>query len=283
MGFWQWPALVANPLCPGHEKGTMQKSKGQIPVRSFKVPTRAFRFLLTFLAALPAVSLLHAQTAEPREAKAQTQASSPDLSGIWNRRGSANTRYLGYAFTKDEPPMTPWALERFKANRPSFGPHGVVDPNDPTYSCFLPGLPRIYVHPPPFEILQMQGRVIMLFEYDSYVRQIWTDGRQHPQNVDPDERLWMGDSIGHWEGDTLVVDTTDFNDKTWLDRAGHPHSEELHVVERIRRIDHDNLRIDLTILDPKAYTQPINSQLNYQLKPDWSIHEHACTDYPKPN
>jgi hypothetical protein len=93
----------------------------------------------------------------------------------------------------------------------------------------------------------------------------------------------MGDSIGHWEGDTLVVDTIDFNDKTWLDRAGHPHSEELHVMERIRRMDHDNLRIDLTIEDPKAYTQPITSQLNYQLKPEWSIHEHACTDYPRPN
>jgi len=178
--------------------------------------------------------------------------------------------------------MTPWAQERFKANRPSFGPHGVTDPNDPTYNCFLPGFPRIYVHPAPFEIVQTPGRVIMMFEYDAFVRQIWTDGRQHPKNVDPSERLWMGDSIGHWEGDTLVVDTTDFNDKTWLDRAGHPHSEELHVMERIRRMDHNNLRIDLTIEDPKAYTQPITSQLDYRLRPDWKINEHACTDYPKP-
>jgi hypothetical protein len=261
----------------------MQKSKGQIPVRSFNVTKLAFRSASLILGVLAAISFLHGQTAEPRETKTQAQAVAPDLSGVWNRRGSAATRYLGYGFTKDELPMTPWALEKFKANKPSFGPHAVVDTNDPTYSCFLPGIPRIYVHPPPFEILQTPGRVMMIFEYDSYVRQVWTDGRQHPKDLYPDERLYMGDSIGHWEGDTLVVDTIDFNDKTWLDRAGHPHSEELHVTERIRRMDHDNLRIDLTIEDPKAYTQPITSQLNYQLKPDWSIHEHACTDYPRPN
>ena len=178
--------------------------------------------------------------------------------------------------------MTPWALEKFKANKPSFGPHSVADTNDPTYDCNLPGIPRIYVHPAPFEIVQTPGRVLMLFEYDAFVRQIWTDGRPHTKDLDPSERLWMGDPIGHWEGDTLVVDTIDFNDKTWLDRAGHPHSEDLHVTERIRRIDHVNLRIDLTIEDPKAYTQPITSQINYQLKPGWSLHEHACTDYPRP-
>jgi hypothetical protein len=244
--------------------------------------TRAFCSLLALLAVLAPVSFLRGQTAESREAKTVTPGSPPDLSGLWNRRGSPTTRYLGYAFTQDELPMTPWALERFKANRPSFGPHSVTNPNDPTYSCFMPGIPRIYVHPPPFEIIQTPGRVIMMFEYDHFVRQIWTDGRQHLKIEDPSERLWMGDSIGQWEGDTLVVDTTDFNDKTWLDRAGHPHSEELHLIERIRRMDHDNLRIDLTIEDPKAYTRPITSQLNYQLKPDWRILEHACTDYPKP-
>ena len=246
---------------------------------------RTFGLLRVLLAAFAAASFLPAQTAESQQAKAQalgfSPSSSPDLSGVWNRRGSPNTRYLGYAFTKDEPAMTPWAEEKFKANRPSFGPHAVTDTNDPTYSCFLPGIPRIYVHPDPFEIIQTPGRVVMVFEYEDIVRQIWTDGRQHPK-LDPNERLWMGDSIGRWEGDTLVVDTTDFNDKTWLDRAGHPHSEQLHVIERIRRIDHDNLQIDLTIEDPKAYTQPIASQLNYQLKPDWKIMEHACTDYPRP-
>ena len=78
----------------------------------------------------------------------------------------------------------------------------------------------------------------MLFEWDSLRHQIFTDGRPHDTALGP---LWMGDSIGHWEGDTLVADTVNFNDKTWLDRIGHPHSDALHVVERIRRIDHDHL------------------------------------------
>jgi hypothetical protein len=244
--------------------------------------TRACSSLIALFAVLAYAPLLRAQTAESTGAKSQTPASTPDLSGIWNRRGSASTRYLGYGFTADELPMTPWAQERFKANRPSFGPHSVTETNDPTYNCFLPGIPAIYVHPPPFEIIQTPGRVIMYFEYDGFVRQIWTDGRQHLKIEDPNERLWMGDSIGLWEGDALLVDTTDFNDKTWLDRAGHPHSEELHLTERIQRTDHDSLQIDLTIEDPKAYTRPIKSQLKYQLKPDWKILEHACTDYPKP-
>ena len=74
----------------------------------------------------------------------------------------------------------------------------------------------------------------MLFEYDHFVRQIFTDGRKHPEDMVPS---WMGDSIGKWEGDTLVVDSIGFNDKTWLDQVGHPHSEELHLVERIRRAE----------------------------------------------
>ena len=244
--------------------------------------TRTFGSLLALLAVLASVSFLRGQSAEPREPKSPTAASTPDLSGVWNRRGVPNARYFGYGFSADELPMTPWALERFNANKPSFGPHMVVDTNDPTYDCYLPGIPRIYVHPTAFEIIQTPGRVIQYFEYDGFVRQIWTDGRPHLKIEDPHERLWMGDSIGHWEGDTLVVDTTDFNDKTWLDRAGHPHSEDLHVMERIRRADHTSLQIDLTIEDPKAYVRPITAQMIYQLRPDWHILEHACTDFPRP-
>ena len=86
------------------------------------------------------------------------------------------------------------------------------------------------------EIAHIPGRVLMLFEYDHFVRNIFTDGREHPKDLNPS---WMGDSIGKWEGDTLVVDTVGFNDKTWLDNDGHPHTEDLHVVERIRRVNHD--------------------------------------------
>jgi hypothetical protein len=115
----------------------------------------------------------------------------------------------------------------------------------------------------------------MFFEFNHFVRQIYTDGRDHDKNLAP---LWMGDSIGKWDGDTLVVDTTNFNDKTWLDRGGHPHSEALHLTERIRRVDHDTLEVEFTIDDPKAYTKPWTGKQYFQLRPKWNIMELICED-----
>src|SRR5713101_375189 len=148
--------------------------------------------------------------------------------------------------------------------------------NDPIYhSCVPPGLPRIYLHPFPMQIVQVPGEVIILFEYDSIRHQIFTDGRPHDTSLGP---LWMGDSIGHWEGDVLVVDTVNFNDKTWLDRMGHPHSDALHVVERIRRTDHDHLMDDLTIEDAKAFTKPWAAHMDFLLRPTWTLGEQFCED-----
>jgi hypothetical protein len=206
----------------------------------------------------------------------------PDLSGVWNMETSPSTRYLSYAFTREEPPMTAWAEERFKAAKPSFGPRMVEDSNDPVNptivnatGCFPPGVPRIYLHPFPMEIIQLKNRVILVFEFNHFIRQIYTDGRKHNTDLGP---TWMGDSIGRWEEDTLVVDTIGFNDKTWLDRAGHPHSDALHVVERFRRVDQNTLQDDLTIEDPKAYTKPWSGHLVFRLKPDWKITEMVCED-----
>jgi hypothetical protein len=91
----------------------------------------------------------------------------------------------------------------------------------------------------------------------------------------------MGDSIGRWEGDTLVVDTIGFNDKTWLDRIGHPHSDALHVVERFRRVDRDTLQDDITIDDPKAYTKPCGTRMLFQFEPDWKLMEMVCIEGPR--
>jgi hypothetical protein len=178
--------------------------------------------------------------------------------------------------------MTPWAQERFKATKPSFGPRAFEDSNDPVNpttvnatGCFPPGVPRIYLHPFPMEIIQTPGRVIMFFEFNHFVRQIFTDGRPHNTDLGA---TWMGDSIGRWEGDTLVIDTTGFNDKTWVDRAGHPHSDALHVVERVRRVDPNTLQNDITIEDPKAYARAWGGQIRFQLKPGWNITEMVCED-----
>lgn len=212
-------------------------------------------------------------------------ASTPDLSGMWRRTRHPPDNKRKYtifeialSLTNDEPPMTAWGLEKFKAAKPNVGPHAVTiaESNDPTVNCFPPGVPKIYLmRGAPLEILQEPGRVVMYFEYDHFVREIFTDGRQHTPDLNP---TWMGEALGKWDGDTLVVDTIGFNDKTWLDYSGHPHSDALHVVERIRRIDHSTLVNDITIGDPKAYTKPWVSHMVFDLHPDWKIEETICED-----
>jgi hypothetical protein len=117
--------------------------------------------------------------------------------------------------------------------------------------------------------------VIEFFEFNHFVRQIWTDGRPHNTALGA---TWMGDSVGHWEENTLVVDTIGFNDKTWVDRAGHPHSDQMHVTERIRRAEPDFLTVDISVEDPKAYTKPWGGQLRFQAHPKWNIGEMVCED-----
>lgn len=243
--------------------------------------------ILALAAVLAFSSVLRGQRAEDsREAKAQIVAARPDLSGVWviPRESHAGVRRYGRGFginptfTKEEPPMTPWAEAKYKATNSAYeGANGRADLIDPVYSCFPPGVPRIYIEEPPLpmEIIQVPGRVIELFEYNHYVRQIYTDGREHSKDL---AATWMGDSLGRWEGDTLVVDTTGFNEKTLVDKIGHPHSDSLHVVEHIRRVDRNTLVIDISIDDPKAYTKPWGGQLTFQLKPDWNIMEHVCED-----
>jgi hypothetical protein len=225
-----------------------------------------------------------AATKTPSATKAAA-GTTPDLSGVWrrSRRPPDNKRKytlfeIALSLTNEEPPMTPWGLEKFKAAKPNVGPHAVTlaQTNDPVAQCFPPGVPKIYlVRGAPLEILQAPGRVVMYFEYDHFVREIFTDGRQHTADLNP---TWMGESIGKWEGTTLVVDTIGFNEKTWLDYSGHPHSDQLHLVERIQRTSHDTLVNDITIEDPKAYTKPWTSHMVFDLKPDWKIEETICED-----
>jgi hypothetical protein len=221
---------------------------------------------------------------ERRSGAAKTPAASrtPDLTGIWDTQNPRGFQPNTALFPGEIPPLTPWAQAQLAAARPSYGPHAVPDSTDPVnptklgaHGCFPPGVPRIYLHPVPMEIIQIPRRLLMRFEFDHLLREIWTDGRGHPSDWNP---TYMGHSIGRWEGDTFVVDTIGFNDKTWLDRVGHRHSEELHVVERFRRLDHDTLQDDITMEDPKAFTKPWNTYVIFALRPDWEILEHACAD-----
>lgn len=116
----------------------------------------------------------------------------------------------------------------------------------------------------------------MLFEYDHFVRQIYTDGREHPADLNP---MWMGDAVGNWKGDTLTVDTVGFNGKTWLDTLGHPESDAMHLTEQIRRVSHDTMTDDIRLDDPKAYTKPWVAHVVFELKPGWKIEEYVCEDF----
>jgi hypothetical protein len=207
----------------------------------------------------------------------------PDLSGVWDTQHLGGLQAISSTFQGEIPPMTPWATERYLATRPSLGPRAVADSTDPVYptklgapGCFPPGVPRIYLQVFPMEIIQLPGRVIMRFEFDHNLREIWTDGRAHAADLNPS---YMGDAIGKWEGDALVVDTIGFNDKTWLDREGRRHSDELHVTERIRRPTHGTLQDDIVMDDPKSFTKPWKARVTFELRPNWGILEHTCADY----
>jgi hypothetical protein len=130
-------------------------------------------------------------------------------------------------------------------------------------SCEPAGAPRIYFFAHPMKIIQTPTKVFMMFEADRIFRIVYMD-REHPEHPDGD---WYGDSIGKWDGNTLVVDTTGTNDRTWLDPMGHPHSDQLHLVERFTRVDRDHLKLDITIEDPMAYSKPWGGQKIFQLEP----------------
>jgi hypothetical protein len=218
-------------------------------------------------------SRLKAQTAAP-----DARSAVPNLSGVWkpDRRTYTLDPADPLGLKGVNPPMTAWGEAKFKANKPAHGANQTTHPNDPFMRCLPPGVPRIYLEAGyPMQIFHLPDRLIMLFEYDHFWREIFTDGRGHPKDADP---TWMGNSIGHYEGDTLIVETTGFNDRSWLDRVGHPHSEELKVTERFRRLDQNKLEDNVTIDDPKTYTKPWGGVKTWTLSPGWELLEDVCLD-----
>jgi hypothetical protein len=174
-----------------------------------------------------------------------------DLSGIW--WGHA-VRGTGFSLSATPPPMTPWAQQRHDAAKPGLGPRGKPLGNDPMMICDPMGFPRIlYWDNYPFEMIQLQNRMIMFFDWFYTYRTIWTDGRQLP--ADPDPR-WYGYSVGRWDGNVFVVQSKGFDDRSWLDADGHPHSEDMQLEERYRRTDHNTIELSMTLNDPTAYTKP---------------------------
>ena len=188
----------------------------------------------------------------------------PDLSGIWDRPPVLDMSKNGPNQQGAGPlPFTDWA----KAN--------LVEEFDSSGHCLPIGYTRNINSPFPIEIAQRPNRVVMLYEMNNTFHVIFTDGREHPKDVEP---TWAGHSIGHWEGDTLVVDTVGFNEKNRVDTEGHPHSDKLHVVERFTRTDATRMAYEIVIEDPKAYSRPWKNVRTFTLRPDWELAEYSCEE-----
>jgi len=176
----------------------------------------------------------------------RTADGKPDLSGAWAPNAiRQNVDLMG---TGVQVPFQPWAEKVYQQHKDN------ISRDDPEARCLPPGVPRMTTTPYPFRIMQTPGLTLIVYEGGAHVwRQIFTDGRAHSDDPNPS---WLGESIGHWEGDTFVIDTIGLNGKTWLDEAGLPTTESLHVVEKFRRSDFGHLEIENIVDDPKAYTKP---------------------------
>ena len=217
----------------------------------------------------------------PQRAASSVPAGQSDISGVWVLLPAARQvpGTITDRFSPDEPPMTAWALERYRAarkgleNLPNEQGRDAIDPI--LYPrCLMPGFPRIYQRPGAMQIVQTSSLIVMMFDNYSAARRIYLD-RGHPEGVPP---TFMGHTIGRWDGDTLVTDTVGFNDLTLLDSMGHPHSTALRVEERIRRLDQETLEIQFLFEDPKAYTRPWRGRKLFGLRPDWELMEYTICE-----
>lgn len=189
----------------------------------------------------------------------------PDLSGVW----SPDTRPLQVIAPDSAIPYTE-ASKKVAAERLD-GSHGI---EDPAAHC-IPTMPKLVVLPYPYKIVQVPGMMLILYEGFTTYRQIFTDGRALPKDPNPS---WLGYSVGHWEGDTFVVDTIGINGESWLDNAGRPHSDAMHLTERYHRRDFGHLDMQLTIDDPKAYTKAWSVAENARMLPDTDLLEYICSE-----
>jgi hypothetical protein len=249
--------------------------------------------LLIVAAAVAGFSLARIRTMDS-QAQTQTQAyqgprtadGKPDLNGVWQAFSTASYDVLDHSAQKGIPagqgvvegneiPYRPEAAaqkEQNYKNRMSL---------DPLHKCYLPGVPRITYMPFPFEITQTPKMVGIAYEYVHAVRQIHTDGSTHPEGA---LDFWMGDSRGRWEGDTLIVDITNFNGETWFDQAGNFHSEALHVVERYIPNGPNHLTYEVTLEDPKVFTRPwkMTMPLYRRLEKDVRVMDYECLEFEEP-
>jgi len=229
---------------------------------------RCFAFLL--LAAACSISA-SGQRFQPLTGPVpRTADGKPDLGGVWEHPFVPD-------MTKDAPnqkgtaelPFTEWGANEWKSYDAANG--------DYTGACLPFGLPRSVNSPYPIQIVQSPKYVALLFEQSTWFHVVPVDGRGH-RKQDP---TWFGDSVGRWEGDTLVIDTVNFNGHTRMDTIGHPHSDQLHLTQRFTRTDLGHIAYEVTVEDPKTYTKPWKNTRTFTLRPDWEIMEYSCEENNK--
>jgi len=205
----------------------------------------------------------------------------PDFSGIWQTTSAADYDLEPHSTRADAPPgagivvggvipYLPAALEQKMNN------FAARDTQDPRLKCWTLGVPRGIYYPEPFQIFQRARDLTLVYQFGQSVRTIHTNGTLHPAQTD--NEFWMGDSRGHWDGDTLIVDVTDFNDETWLDRAGNFHSTQLHVVERWKFLDANTIEYQATLEDPQVFSRAWNISviLHRHREKDFQLIENYC-------
>jgi hypothetical protein len=208
----------------------------------------------------------------------------PDLSGIWQVQGDArapnglfglgeslNSRYFRDIlsdFKPEERPLTPLGVERLRQ-------HTQPGAFNPTLNCLPDGVPHGDLLPEPFKIMHTPGVIVMLYEVETTFRQIFMDGRKLPADMSP---TWQGYSVGRWDGDTLVIDSAGFNDRSWLDARGTPRSTDMRIEERFHRRDYGHMDLTIMITDPQIFTKPISFSVVEELLPDTDLLEHYCVE-----
>ena len=242
-------------------------------------------WLVTVIVAVTVSVPSRAQTT-PKKPKPAPRAADgkPDLSGVWIGTGPlrlmageaevAAARQAdideGRPAPRTEPP--PYKPEAEKQRQYFLDRRGI---DDPMARCLISGVPRISFRPLPMQIIQMPDQVVFLYETHHAFRVMPTDGRPHPDDIEPS---YLGDSVAHWEGDTLVVDVTGFNTKTWLIGVGTVHSEKLRVTERYTRDSYSTMLYRVTMEDPDVFTKPWNAEEIFRLRPGERIREYECIE-----
>jgi hypothetical protein len=255
----------------------------------FNVENRFVDWIAIAAAMLGSVFLAHAQAARPAPRLADGHPDLGNGKGAWSPqiiddisgrgRGekdqATRLRQMKMVDQRVDVPFQPWAKAVYEQRE------ATLSKDDPEGYCLPPGIPRMMNTPFPMQIYQLPDRILQVYEGGAHMwRIIYMDGRKHT----PAEKLnptYLGEGIGHWEGDTLVVDVVGFNDRTWLDAAGHPHTEKLHVIERYTRTDESTLHYQATIDDSGAYTKPWTAGWKVKWQPGWDPLEYVCQENNK--